>query len=121
MHPSYLPPFLNLPLIFAALAGCVLALFVIFPIVLLILYHTRLFRRSYAVDFAGGMLCTCLWNLKCGIKDGTNGIRDFRMVSVSFLVLRILTVALFNNSDLSPSAIQCALFVSASYLFLCCF
>ena len=107
--------------IFAALAGCVLALFVIFPIVLLILYPTRLFRRFHAVDFAGGMLCTCLWNLKYGIKDGTNGTRDFRMVSVSFLVLRILTVASFINryhSHLSPSAMQCALFVSATCLYV---
>ena len=53
-------------------------------------------------------------------KDGTNGNRDFRMVSVSFLVLRILTVASFINcyhSDLSPSAMQCALFVSATCLY----
>ena len=53
-------------------------------------------------------------------KDGTNGTRDFRMVSASFLILRILTVASFINcyhSDVSPSAVPCALFVSATCLY----
>ena len=32
-------------------------------------------------------------------KDGTNGTCDFRMVSASFLILRILIVALFSNRN----------------------
>ena len=53
-------------------------------------------------------------------KDGTNGTRDFRMVSATFLILRILTVVSFidrHSSDLSPSAAQCALFVCATCLY----
>ena len=53
-------------------------------------------------------------------KDGTNGTHDFRMVSASFLILRILAVASFINryhSDFSPSTAQCALFVCATCLY----
>ena len=53
-------------------------------------------------------------------KDGTNGTRDFRMVSASFLILRIVAVASFLNrhtSDLSPSVMHCALFVCATCLY----
>ena len=32
-------------------------------------------------------------------KDGSNGTRDFRMVSASFLILRILIVALFMDRN----------------------
>ena len=108
--------------IFAALAGCVLALFVIFPIVLLILYPTRLFRRcvSCCRFRRWHALHMFVESFQGQYKDGTNGTRDFRMASVSFLVLRILTVASFINryhSDLSPSAMQCALFVSATCLY----
>ena len=36
-------------------------------------------------------------------KDGTNGTRDFRMVSASFLILRISTLFLFLNHHRLPS------------------
>ena len=50
---------------FLTIAVCVLAIFIICPTILLILYPTRLFRKlsvSHVVDFGGGMLCTCLLN-----------------------------------------------------------
>ena len=36
-------------------------------------------------------------------KDGTNGTCDFRMVSASFLILRVLILALFLNHNRLPS------------------
>ena len=36
-------------------------------------------------------------------KDGTNGTRDFRMVSASFLILKILILVLFLNHHRIPS------------------
>ena len=107
---------------FATLAGCVLALFVVSPTALLILYPTRLFRRC--VSRCGfrrwHALHMFVESFQGQYKDGTNGTRDFRMVSATFLVLRILTVASFINryhSDVSPSGIQCALFVCATCLY----
>ena len=107
---------------FATLAGCVLALFVVSPTALLILYPTRLFRRC--VSRCGfrrwHALHMFVESFQGQYKDGTNGTRDFRMVSASFLILRILAVASFINryhSDLSPSAAQCALFVCATCLY----
>ena len=39
-------------------------------------------------------------------KDGTNGTHDFRMVSASFFILRILTLtSIYNNSLLWVSAL----------------
>ena len=108
--------------IFATLAGCVLALFVVFPTALLILCPTRPFRRC--VSCCGfrrwHALHMFVESFQGQYKDGTNGTRDFRMVSASFLILRILAVASFINryhSDMSPSAIQCALFVCATCLY----
>ena len=107
---------------FATLAGCVLVLFVVSPTALLILYPTRLFRRC--VSRCGfrrwHALHMFVESFQGQYKDGTNGTRDFRIVSASFLILRILTVASFinrNHSLLSPSAAQCALFVCATCLY----
>ena len=50
-------------------------------------------------------------------KDGTNGTRDFRMVSASFLILRILILVLFVNRHRLPpqtTVLQSALFACAS-------
>ena len=56
-------------------------------------------------------------------KDGTNGTHDFRMVSASFLVLRILTMASFMSSlslfhnfylRISSSYLQYIIFAGAS-------
>ena len=50
-------------------------------------------------------------------KDGTNGTRDFRMVSASFLILRILYLTIFMNSHYSDpptSVVACITFASAT-------
>ena len=50
--------------IFAAIAVCVLVMFILTPTIsLLILYPTRLFGRcASCCRFGDGILCTCLWN-----------------------------------------------------------
>ena len=53
-------------------------------------------------------------------KDGTNGTRDFRMFSASFLILRILILASFFRQHYLlwvSSGVQCALFVGGSCLY----
>ena len=84
---------------FSALAGCVLVIFIICPTILLILYPTRLFRKC--VSCCGfrrwHALHMFVESFQGMYKDGNNGIRDFRMVSASFLILRISTLLLFLN------------------------
>ena len=103
-----------------AVAGCVLIIFVISPTFLLILYPTRLFRRL--VSCCGfrrwHALHTFIESFQGQYKDGTNGTRDFRMVSALFFILRILIMAasFFNHhypTSGSP-VLQCVLFASAS-------
>ena len=111
--------------IFAALAGCVLVIFIFFPTVLLILYPTRLFRKC--VSCCGFRRWYALHmfveSFQGQYKDGTNGTCDFRMVSASFLILRVLTMAsfmfslsLFHNFNVrvSSSYLLYVLFAGAS-------
>ena len=89
-------------LIFATIAVCVLVLFIISPTILLILYPTRLFRKC--VSCCGfrrwHALHMFVESFQGQYKDGTNGTRDFRMVSALFLILRILILASFHNYSL---------------------
>ena len=65
---------------------------------------------SHAGDFAGGMLCTFVESFQGQYKDGTNGTRDFRMVSTTFLILRIVILASFLNrhtSGVHPVNVNC--------------
>ena len=105
--------------IYAAIAVGVLVLFIICPTILLILYPTRLFRKC--VSCCGfrrwHALHMFVESFQGQYKDGTNGTRDFRMVSASFLILRILMLALFLNHHRLPSntsELQGVLFVCAS-------
>ena len=85
--------------IFSAIAICVLVIFIFCPTILLILYPTRLFRKC--VSCCGfrrwHALHMFVESFQGQYKDGTNGTCDFRMVSASFLVLRILILAFFLN------------------------
>ena len=85
--------------VFAAIAGFVLITFIIFPTVLLVLYPTRLFQKcvSYCKFRRWHALHMFVDSFQGQYKDGTNGTWDFRMISASFLILRILIVALFSN------------------------
>ena len=77
---------------FATIVGCVL---IIFPTILLIVYPTRLFRRcvSCCRFRRWHALQMFVESFQGQYKDGTNGTHDFRMVSASFLILRILILA----------------------------
>ena len=105
--------------IFAALAGCVLVVFVLLPTILLILYPTRLFRKL--VSCCGARRWNALHmfveSFQGQYKDGTNGTHDFRMFSASSLVLRILIVVAFCRDHHYQGLVigtHCALFICAS-------
>ena len=84
--------------VFVAIAVCVLVIFIAFPTVLLIVYPTRLFRKwaSCCGFQRWHALHMFVESFQGQYKDGTNGTRDFRMVSAFFLILRILIVASFS-------------------------
>ena len=105
--------------IFLAIAVCVLLLFIIFPTVLLILYPTRLFRRC--VSCCGfrrwHALHMFVESFQGQYKDGTNGTYDFRAVSASFLILRIIILINFldrEHTTFSTAATLCLLAICAS-------
>ena len=91
--------------IFSAIAVCVLVIFIACPTILLILYPTRLFRKC--VSCCGfrrwHALHMLVESFQGQYKDGTNGTHDFRMVSASFLILRISTLFLFLNHHRLPT------------------
>ena len=111
--------------IFSAMAGCVLVAFIVCPTILLILYPTRLFRKC--VSCCGfrrwHALHMFVESFQGQYKDGTNGTRDFRMVSALFLVLRITTMTSFLATVFSfhkhslaaiSAGVQCISFAVAS-------
>ena len=110
--------------IFTAIAGCILVVFIVCPTIILVMYPTRLFRRCILrCGFRRWhALHTFVESFQGQYKDGTNGTYDFRMVSASFLILRILTMALFmvslslfhNRVRLSSACLQYVLVVGTS-------
>ena len=106
---------------FVAIAWSVLVIFILCPTILLILYPTRMFRRC--VSCCGfrrwHALHMFVESFQGQYKDGTNGTRDLRMVSASFLIIRILTVASFLNHNyyIWGSVYQSGLLASVSSLY----
>ena len=108
--------------IFSAIAYLVLVIFIICPTILLILYPTRLFRKCVSCcKFRWWHALHMFVELFQGqYKDGSNGTHDFRMVSASFLILRILILALFLNHHRlfsHTSEFQGAFFACASCIY----
>ena len=105
--------------IFSAIAECVLVIFIIFPTILLILYPTRLFTRckSCCGFRRWHVLHMFVESFQGQYKDGTNGTRDFRMVSASFLVLRIVILVLFlnNHRSLSHTSLLQGAFIAGAF------
>ena len=104
--------------VFATIASCVLVVFIISPTILLILYSTKLFQRwviccKFRKWYALHMFVE---SFQGQYKDGTNGTRDFRMVSALFLILRILILVIFLDRHYPPSSAfgQCVLLASVS-------
>ena len=89
-------------LIFATIAVCVLLIFIISPIILLILYPTRCFRKCVTCCRFRKVHALHMFveSFQGQYKDGTNGTHDFRMISALFLILRILILATFHNYSL---------------------
>ena len=77
--------------IFSAIASCVLVIFIICPTILPILYPTRLFRKcmSCCIFRWWHALHMFMESFQGQYKDGRNGNCDLRIVSASFLILRI--------------------------------
>ena len=108
--------------IFLAVAVFVLLLFIISPTVLLILYPTRLFRRcaSCCGFRRWHALHMFVESFQGQYKDGTNGTHDFRAVSASFLILRIIILINFLNrqhTTFSTAATLCSLAICASFFY----
>ena len=103
-------------IIFAAIAGCVLVVFIFSPTILLILYPTRLFRKciSCCRFRRWHALYMFMESFQGQYKDGTNGTRDFRMVSASFFILQILIVATFLNRNYFTQTPACQIAMLAS-------
>ena len=76
---------------FAALNICMILVFITLPTLVLLLYPTRIFRKC--ISCCGfrrwHTLHTFVEAFQGHYKDGTNGTRDFRIVSALYLVFRI--------------------------------
>ena len=107
--------------IFAAVAVGVLVTFILFPTVLLILYPTRLFRKCVSCCGFRRLYALHMFveSFHGQYKDGTNSTRDFRMVSASFLILRILIIFTFLNRNYHTWSLsyQIALFASVTCIY----
>ena len=89
---------------FAGVSICVVLVFIVFPTLLLILYPTRIFRKCITCCRfrRWHALHTFMEAFQGQYKDGTNGTRDFRMVSALYLVFRIAVLFGFSsNHDMS--------------------
>ena len=90
----------------------------LFPIVLLILYPTRIFRKC--ITCCGfrrwHALLTFMEAFQGHYKDGTNGTWDFRMVSALYLIFRCLNVLSFFDSH--SNSIHAFTWLRSSILFV---
>ena len=80
----------------ALVAVIIISIFAVLPILLLLLYPTRLFQKllQHIPPRVVQTLRVFVDTHQGCIKDGTNGTRDYRVVSVVYLILRFfLTVA----------------------------
>ena len=77
---------------FAFVSICILLVFIVLPTLLLILYPTRIFRKCITCCRfrRWHALHTFMEAFQGQYKDGTNGTRDFRMVSALYLVFRFV-------------------------------
>ena len=91
-------------------------IFIISPTILLIIYPTRLFRRcvSCCRFRRWHALHIFVEPFQGQYKDRTSGSHDFRVVSASFLILRILILALSLNHQFYSwnSFVHCVLLVT---------
>ena len=88
----------HLPL--AVVSACILLIFIAFPIVLLILYPTRIFRKCIrCCRFRRWhALHTFMEAFQGHYKDGTNGTRDFRIVSAVYFIFRLSVLLAYSGN-----------------------
>ena len=84
---------------FLVVSICVVLIFIAFPTVLLILYPTRIFRKCITCFRfrRWDALHTFMEAFQGQYKDGTNGTRDFRMVSALYLIFRISVLLTYSD------------------------
>ena len=97
---------------YAALAGCVLMLFVFFPIVLLILVPDETFYKLRLMLCISQVACSA--RLLNHFRDSTKSTRDYRVVSASFLIIRLVYIAILISG--TASELCCVLFACTFYL-----
>ena len=85
---------------FAVVSICVVLVFLVLPTIFLILYPTRIFRKCIVCcPFRRWhALHTFMEAFQGQYKDGTNGTRDFRIVSALYLVFRIAGLLTYLDS-----------------------
>ena len=95
-HPEHIP--------YAILALLVIVVFVLLPLLVLVLYPTRLFHQIlFLLRFQRWDILHHIMNIFQGwYKDGTEGTRDYRSFSALYLLLRVgfgclLVAALLQN------------------------
>ena len=95
-YNASVPYFSSEHLPFAILALSVLAIFIVLPVLILLLYPTRLFQRCIGC-------CSTRWHALDAFvdsfqgyyKNGTNGTPDWRYFSGLYLIFRILVIGAY--------------------------
>ena len=82
---------------FAVVSVCTALVFLVLPTFLLILYPTRFFRKCITCCRfrRWHALHTFMEAFQGQYKDGTNGTRDFRIVSALYLIFRIIVLLFY--------------------------
>ena len=115
-HNATVPYFGSEHLPFALLAISVLAIFIVLPVLILLLYPTRVFQRLIGC-------CNTRWHALDAFvdafqgyyKNGTNGTPDWRYFSGLYLIFRILAIGTHELPDTTYRAVyrlMCYSFVS---------
>ena len=91
---------------FGLFAIILIVVFTVPPILLLVLYPTRLFQKSLQYCHCRAVFTVHMFvdTYQGCFKDGTNGTRDYRALSVVYLVLRFVLLSLYiQHTDVSDS------------------
>ena len=118
-YNATVPYFSTEHLPFALLAISILAIFIVLPVLILLLYPTRVFQKCIGC-------CSTRWHALDAFvdafqgyyKDGTNGTPDWRYVSGLYLIFRIRVIAAATLPGVNYTRVyRVACYSSASLLF----
>ena len=120
-YNASLPYFSTEHLPFALLAIGILSTFTVLPVLILLLYPTRVFQRCIGCCSTGRRwhaLHAFVDAFQGYYKDGTNGTRDWRYFSGFYLIFRIVAIATHVLPDLKYRVVcRIACYSFASLLF----